>query len=485
MSARRGLGDSLGAAARRTPIRWRLAGTSAALTFVILCGFALVVGELTTRRIHSDFDHQIAASADYLRDRLDMRVVAQGSGQVLQVEPNLDVFAGTGHAAIRVAGQDGTVLQQTRSAPDLGSPLEARTVERGGYRIENREVPLASGGEVYVQYARPLSDLQGTLSRVRLFLILGVLAGAALALLAGLWIARGAMAPITALTQAAREIALTRDPRRRVPQPEARDEVAELAVTLDGMLRSLDEARGETEGMLARQREFVADASHELRTPLTSVLANLELLEHSLRDPDQTEAAHSALRSSRRMRRLVEDLLLLARADLGQRAARGPVDLADVALEAAAELGPLAARHELTVQAEAAPVHGAHDELVRVALNLVDNALNHTPPGTSICLRTGTRDDRAVLAVSDDGPGVDPAMAGRLFERFARGSGDRGGSVGIGLAIVRAVATSHGGAVALVPSERGACFEVTLPARREPTPSSPAEPDRAEPLKTP
>ena len=152
---------------------------------------------------------------------------------------------------------------------------------------------------------------------MKVFLGLGVLGGAALALLAGLATARRAMSPITELTEAAREIQRTRDPSLRVPHPEAEDEVAELARTLEGMLRSLDAARGETQAALERQREFVADASHELRTPLTSVLANLELLEDEL-EGEQREAAASALRSSRRMRRLVADLLLLARADAGR-----------------------------------------------------------------------------------------------------------------------------------------------------------------------
>ncbi len=111
--------------------------------------------------------------------------------------------------------------------------------------------------------------------------------------------------------------------------------MAELARTLEGMLRELDAARAETESTLARQRQFVADASHELRTPLTSVLANLELLAESL-DGDQADAARSALRSSQRMRRLVADLLLLARSDAARVVAHRPCDLAQVVVEAAA-----------------------------------------------------------------------------------------------------------------------------------------------------
>ena len=133
------------------------------------------------------------------------------------------------------------------------------------------------------------------------------------------------MAPIAELTSTAAEIARTRDPSRQVPRaasPTTRSPSSRARC--EGMLRELDAARGETESMLARQRQFVADASHELRTPLTSVLANLELLAESLHG-DQGEAARSALRSSQRMRRLVADLLLLARTDAARVVAREPL----------------------------------------------------------------------------------------------------------------------------------------------------------------
>ena len=165
--------------------------------------------------------------------------------------------------------------------------------------------------------------------------------GTALAFGAGSLVARRAIAPVAELTAAAGEIERTRDPDRTLPEPVANDEIAELSRTLGGMLTSLGAARNETEAALERQREFVADASHELRTPLTSVLANLELLVETLRGPDR-EAAESALRSTQRMRRLVGDLLLLARADAGQSAVqRERLDLADVVVAAASELEPV------------------------------------------------------------------------------------------------------------------------------------------------
>jgi signal transduction histidine kinase len=298
-----------------------------------------------------------------------------------------------------------------------------------------------------------------------LFLFLGVLTGAALALLAGLAVARRAMAPIAELTDTARRIERTRDPSLHMPDQAASDEVAELADTLEEMLRSLDASRSETEGALSRQRQFVADASHELRTPLTAVLANLELLEEEL-SGEQRDTAAAALRSTRRMRRLVADLLLLARADAGRETPHVPVDLAEVLVDAAAELEPVAGEHQLTVSAvPGAVVEGARDELHRLALNLMDNALKHTEPGTPIHATVERSGDDVVLVVSDEGPGVPKDIAPRIFDRFVRGASDRGGSSGLGLSIVRAVAETHGGDVTLEPSDSGARFVVRLPAR--------------------
>jgi signal transduction histidine kinase len=273
------------------------------------------------------------------------------------------------------------------------------------------------------------------------------------------------MRPIAALTQTTRHIADTRDPTLRVPVPNTEDEVAELARTLDEMLHALADSRAESEAALARQRQFVADASHELRTPLTSILANLELLADVL-DGERAEAANSALRSSRRMRRLVADLLLLARADASREAPHEPMDLAQVVVEAAAELGPVAEGHDLDISAQPAMIDGSRDELHRLALNLMENAIKHTPPGTHVHAAVEQSNGHVVLTVSDDGPGIPGELRERIFERFTRGDGDHGGSFGLGLSIVRAVAESHAGTVALGPAAPGggARFVVTFPA---------------------
>jgi two-component system, OmpR family, sensor kinase len=452
----------------RLPVRWRLAAVSAALTLVILLAFALVVGTLTTRRIHAQFNGEVRSTAD--------RVASVGTPVSFvngQARCGLRLDRSTSDGAIRIVTLDGTVICQTPGAPDLGPPAvdRARARERGGYRIETRRLFLQSQGsslpgasQVWLQVGRPTHGVEETVGRVRVFLALGVLGGALLAFLAGLAIARRAMSPIAELTATARQIERTRDPSLRVPRGQADDEVAELARTLEGMLAALDASRSETEATLRRQREFVADASHELRTPLTSVLANLELLADQL-EGEEEETATSALRSARRMRRLVGDLLMLARADAGRSARHVPTDLGRVLAEAVAELEAVAADHELSVDARPAPVAGARDELHRLALNLMENAIRHTPAGTRVRASTAVRDGEAVLEVVDDGPGVPEPLRERVFERFVRGRGERAGSSGLGLAIVRAVAESHGGSVTLEPAQGGgARFVVRLPA---------------------
>ena len=474
-------------APRQMPIRWRLAGGSALLTLVILCGFAGAVGGLTSKRIYQDFDEQVQSAANVLGARLHYDTVEgdvqTGRYHFAGLTPDLDGFTPGNGTVIRVVNADGYLFNSTASTRNLGKPKN-RTTEKNGYRIETRVLQQTLGDlpqyRVFVQYARPLAPVEATVARLRVFLIIGVLSGAGLALLAGLMVARRAMAPIAELTEIARKIERTRDPAQQLPEVEADDEVAELARTLSEMLRALDDSREETEGALARQREFVADASHELRTPLTSVLANLELLAESL-DGEQQEAAHSALRSSRRMRRLVADLLLLARHDAARKAPHTPTDVGQVLVEAAAEVGAIAAEHELSIDSTRAVVSGARDELHRLALNLMENAIRHTPPGTHVHAAVERVDGIVRVTVEDDGPGIPPDLRERVFERFVRGVGDRGGSSGLGLSIVHAVATSHGGSVTIespttngAADPRGTRFEVTLPLAASAEQPSPA-----------
>ncbi len=454
---------------RRWPVRWRIAGVSAGLTLVILVCFAAIVGSLASERLESDFEDDLLSTANQILANYQLqRDPAEGID-----DPDLEQAAMAGDAVVRLVDGEGTALEGP-PVPDLGPP-ETGIESRAGFGVV--ALPLArnsvTGQSYFLQYGRSRASLEATVDRLWLLLAGGVVGGTLLATLAGLAVARRAMRPISSLTAAARQITMTRDPSLRLPEPETEDEVAELTRTLDQMLRELDAARAETEQMVQAQRDFVADASHELRTPLTSVLANLELLEASLAgadaDPDDEAVVGAALASSRRMRRLVGDLLLLARADAGRAGPRRGCDLAEIADAALAEVRPVAGERELSLLAEGpVVVDGNPDDLHRMALNLLENAVRHTPPRTAVEVTVRRHDREAVLEVSDDGPGIPGPLGDQIFSRFVRGEGpadlaaDSG--TGLGLAIVKAVATSHGGSVAVGRSPSGgARFEVRLP----------------------
>jgi two-component system, OmpR family, sensor kinase len=456
----------------RIPVRWRIAITTAGLTFLILVCFALVLGHVVGDRIRGDFNDELESAASSLAAET---TVAEDPvlGPVVS-SPRLRDFALPDDAVIKVLDQFGQPLAGTDPSANLGPPTTGvHTV--GGLSVATNPITAAGSAPAFVQYARPDEGVDDTIARVWFFLAAGVIGGTLLALLAGLAVADRAMRPIKALTGLARQITSTRDPSKRIQVPASHDEVGELARTMDGMLQALDEARSEREQSLDRQREFVADASHELRTPLTSIQANLELMQiGDGGSEDDRLALDSALSSTKRMSGLVSDLLLLARADAGRQVATKDSDLTRIAEGALQEVQPLAGDRRLESRLEGPlPLRGNPDELHRLVRNLLENAVRHTPAKTTIELTARRDGDEALLEVVDDGPGLPAGMENQVFDRFVRGDGPAdtsgGGGSGLGLAIVRAVAESHGGSVEAGRSTYGgARFSIRLPLRQAP-----------------
>jgi len=456
---------------RGWPVRWRLAAVSSGLTLAILLLFGGAIGAIATRQIRNDFNAEVRGAVRILSRETQLGVNVFGKVEVVQ-GPQLDTFVLPDDASIRVFDGNGKLVVQNEGAAPLGGLKPGRLTTHEGMLVAT-EPTNANGVPGYVQYGRSLAHVDSTVDKVWLLIGAGILGGTLLASLAGVAIAGRAMRPIASLTSTAREIAATGDPSQHMPEPTVDDEVGELTVTLEEMLRTLDAARAEREGAMQRQREFVADASHELRTPLTSILANLELLQASLDGAghaEDREVVDSALRSSRRMSRLVSDLLLLARADAGRLGRHRRCDLAEIAGNAAVEAAPLMGERQLTLDNERPlRVEGNPDELHRMILNLLVNAAHHTPPRSRVELRLLERDGRAVVEVADDGPGIPPEMRAQIFDRFVRSEGPAdtagGTGTGLGLAIVSAVAASHGGSVEALESERlgGALFRADIP----------------------
>jgi two-component system, OmpR family, sensor kinase len=452
-------------------VRWRLALVSSGLTLAILLLFGGLIGKIATERIRDDFNGEVSSAVKILAGQYQVIYPPLGEPEARE-GPQLNAFVLPDDASARVYDIEGNLIASNTKAAPLG-PVQQGLNDFDGMRVAT-EVILNDNRAVtgYVQYGRSLDHVDATIDRVWLLIAAGIFGGTLLAVFAGVAIARRAMRPIASLTEAAQGIATTRDPSQRMPVPAVDDEVGKLARTLEQMLRALDAARAEREGAMQKQREFVADASHELRTPLTSVLANLELLQASLDNAGQAEdreIVDSALRSSKRMGRLVGDLLLLARADAGRLDAHGRVDLAEVAGDAAVEAAPLMGDRRLVVENDRPlRVEGSRDELHRMVLNLLDNAIRHTPPGSRVELTLCESGGDAVVEVGDDGPGIPAEMRAGVFDRFVRGTGPsdtaRGTGTGLGLAIVSAVARSHGGSVEATESRfGGALFVARIP----------------------
>ena len=267
----------------------------------------------------------------------------------------------------------------------------------------------------------------------------------------------------------------------RVPAAESDDrtEIGRVGAALNTLLDHVDtslEARQRNE---ERMRRFVADASHELRTPLSSIRGYSELSLRALQQgaaPESTESSLERIQAqSVRMTRLVEDLLLLARLDEGQELVYGTVDLTRLVIEAVGDARAAGPDHDWRLDLGEEPVVVAGDagRLHQVVANLLANARTHTPAGTTVTVSLQRQGSDAVLRVHDDGPGIDPALAGELFERFARGDRSRArktGGTGLGLSIVKAIAQAHHGTVTVDSEPGDTTFTVRLPAARPDTP---------------
>jgi two-component system OmpR family sensor kinase len=336
-------------------------------------------------------------------------------------------------------------------------------------------------GSGSVVVAQSLADVERTVGRLELLeLLIGVsvvlvLAGA------GYVVVRRTLRPLTEVEHTAAAIA-GGDLTRRVPAGDPRTEVGRLSAALNGMLHQIEQAfrvQQESESAARRSeeqmRQFVADASHELRTPLTSIRGFSELFRQgAVRDEEELRRVLRRIEDeAARMGVLVDDLLLLARLDQQRPLERRPVDLVVLASDAVEDARVVAPDRSIELVVDAAsPVVVTGDDLrLRQVLgNLVGNALSHTPASSPVTVRVGDAVNgkrEAVLEVRDEGPGMPPEEAARVFERFYRADASRNrgqGGTGLGLSIVAGLAAAHGGSVEVDTAVgAGATFRVRLP----------------------
>jgi two-component system OmpR family sensor kinase len=397
--------------------------------------------------------------------------------QTLPTQFLVEVISASGQISVAggpLGAPDGPRLSAAQLS-DTGTPFTAASADASGGSWRVLVQRQSSGDHLVIAYS--LGGLDSTVTRLE---IADALAGAvAVVLLAGIGLplVRASLAPLARIEATATAIA-SGDLSRRIDHPAGNTEVGRLAEALDVMLVSVEtaylaRADGEARalGSEERMRRFAADASHELRTPLTSVRG---LAEYGLQQGDAA-SREELLRlmtlivgEADRMGRLVTDLLLLARYDAGHPLERRPVDLASLAAEAVTRARMVDPGRPITLAAvEPVIVHADFERLRQIIDNLIGNALQHTPPGTPVTVTVTGAPHRAQLTVADQGPGMTPEQASRVFERFYRTDGARTrarGGAGLGLAIAASLAAAHGGEITVDTAPgRGAAFHLRLP----------------------
>ncbi len=358
--------------------------------------------------------------------------------------------------------------------PLHGESWQGTVTAHNGQAVRVYSVALSDNGKVFgvLQVGESLAQLTATLQSITIALLVITPFVLLLGALGSYWLAKRAFRPILHLTRTAREIKAG-DLHRRVPVPHTRDEVYDLALTLNEMIGRLDQA-------FTQQRRFVADASHELRTPVTVIRSITDV---ALEEPLGLAEYHDVLRDinaeTERLGVLINDLLVLARADEEQMPLdREPVRLDLLAFDVAATMEPLAIERGIELQVrtiEPATVSGDTARLIQVFMGLVDNALTYTNAGGTVALGVEARGAVACLTVRDTGIGIAEEDVPSIFERFYRADPARSraaGGSGLGLSIAHWVIQAHDGSITVESQVgQGSTFTVTLPL----VPSTPTQ----------
>jgi two-component system OmpR family sensor kinase len=450
---------------------------------VVLVAAGLLVANIATYRYLSGFlvrrvDQQLEAAMPVSRLVLQQPGGDQGPGIP-------GVANGTYVALVDASGATLTqrFLGPHGSPPDLptdlpmwspgdSSPITVPSTDGSmRYRVLAQETGFTQNGQPAtgdIVVAIPLNEVQATLRRLMgvellvSFVVLGLVAGLAL------WLVRIGLQPLEGMGETAGAIAAG-DLTRRVEPADEKTEVGRLGIALNTMLSHIESAFEQRRRSEERLRRFVADASHELRTPLTSIRGYSELFRRGAdtRPEDLAKSMANIEAEAARMGVLVDDMLLLARLDQGRPLERESFDLTEVVTHAVESARAIEPDRVIELTAEGpVEVIGDSGRLRQVVDNLLDNARVHAP-GSTVHITVDREEKDAVLLVEDEGPGIDPDVAARIFERFTRGDPSRSrgtGGAGLGLSIVAAIVEAHEGRVtARSGSDGGTVMAVRLP----------------------
>ncbi|OBF44184.1 two-component sensor histidine kinase [Mycobacterium sp. 852002-50816_SCH5313054-b] len=361
---------------------------------------------------------------------VDQRVVA-----VQLIAPDGKVIRRSGSAPER------PLIPMTQFGPNLRRGMPDDAVPGDDMRVSGQRVATRYG-DYTVLVGGGSEAVEATARTVALLLACGAPIIIAVAGAASYWLVRRSLQSVDAIRSRVAEIS-TSDLAERVPVPASRDAISALAVTMNEMLARLEA------GHRAQQR-FLGDASHELRSPLATIISGLEVAEAHPELLNAELAVNTLLPEAHRMRTLIEDLFLLARADERNLVRHKEALALDDIAEAEADRARREARCAVDTDIRPARLTGDPAAMSRMIRNVLDNAVRHA--NSRVAIEVGNRHETAILTISDDGPGIPPAERSRVFERFVRLDPDRsrsGGGAGLGLAIVAEIVTAHGGTVTI------------------------------------
>lgn len=455
-------------------IRLRLSLLYSAILALTLTAFGVVLYTTQAQNTYRALQQDLSQSAEVLARSLVRVQPPHNPPDLWQaIAPPVPMESFTGDATfrdlrereiVRVLSLDGGLIvspfgDQADALPLSADGLAAlqsgaewwETAYRGEERllIYNRPVLVNGQAASILQVARSLIERDRSLAALsRTLIIAGVLT--TIAAFGIGWVFSGtALRPIQRITQTAQAIGGESDFTRRVDHQGPNDEIGRLATTFNAMLARLQEAYGKVSHALKLQQDFVADVSHELRTPLTTVRGNLDLLRRqpALPAAEQADILADLTAESERLIRLVNELLVLARADAGLSLARERVEVLPVLEEVCRQAQVLAAGRQVTWQAPPdLAVCGDRDACKQVLLILLDNALKHS--AGAVELAGALQDGQAVIVVRDHGAGIPPEVLEHIFDRFYRGEEGRDvPGFGLGLSIARALVEAQGGTI--------------------------------------
>lgn len=371
---------------------------------------------------------------------------------------------------VRVLDSDGNLIASPPGSSDEALPLTAEGIQAlqaqsewwettdymgESFLIYNRPVIVDGQVIAIVQVARSLTERDRSLASLNITLIIASLVTVLVAFGIGWVLAGETLRPINRITQTAQEIGSESDFTRRVNYNGPNDEIGQLATTFNSMLARLEDAYQRVSQSLKMQRDFVADVSHELRTPLTTIRGNLALLQRTPALPadEQADILTDLVEEGDRLIRLVNDLLVLARADSGRSLVKEPMPVFPIIEETCRQARQLNQKREIVcVQPPEPPQKfialGDRDALKQVLLILLDNALKHSHGAIQVSVESAGSD--IMISVSDKGPGIAPDIQEHLFDRFYRGDADPTvPGFGLGLPIAKALTEGQQGRITI------------------------------------